>query len=152
MPSSASRLFNALIRTHHITSRKKVAALKKAASSCKCRALIWTGGSPGIMYVEGSRSGVEQWVATVQVGKFASFDHCYVNILRQLLTIDQKLRYKDYQLVARPALVQLEQNTSHELRSEVVFDEVSSVKEFACKMSEKGAMVWWKRAMGYNNG
>lgn len=67
MTSPVSLLFNALIRTHHITSRKKVAILKKAASNHECYVLLRSGGSPGIMYVEGSERGVEQWVATVQV-------------------------------------------------------------------------------------
>ena len=67
MSPSTNFLFNALIRTHHITSRKKVAVLKKAASTHGCRVLLRSGGSPGIMYVEGSENGVEQWVAAVQV-------------------------------------------------------------------------------------
>lgn len=60
-------LFNALIRTHHITSRKKVAKLRQAAASCDIFALLRYGGCPGIMYVEGEESGVRQWVDAVHV-------------------------------------------------------------------------------------
>jgi len=61
-------IWNALIRTHHITSRKKVAKLKQAAATHNVFALLRSGGCPGIMYVQGSQSGVEDWVAVVQVG------------------------------------------------------------------------------------
>lgn len=59
--------FNALIRTHHITSRKKVAVLKKAADRLACHVLLRSGGVPGIMYCQGSEDGVKQWVTIVQV-------------------------------------------------------------------------------------
>ncbi len=59
--------FHALIRTHHITSRKKVAHLRKAAGKYDVYALLRSGGCPGIMYCKGSEDGVREWVATVQV-------------------------------------------------------------------------------------
>ncbi len=59
--------FIALIRTHHITSRKKVAALKLAAERHGCFALLRSGGSPGIMYVEGREEAVRSWVSQVRV-------------------------------------------------------------------------------------
>ena len=59
--------WNALIRTHHISSRKKVAKLKQAAGDKAVFVLLRSGGSPGIMYVEGSPEGVKDWVSTVQV-------------------------------------------------------------------------------------
>jgi len=62
-------LYNALIRTHHITSRKKVAKLKQAAASCNVVALLRSGGAPGIMYVEGTEGGVRQWVDAVHVSR-----------------------------------------------------------------------------------
>jgi hypothetical protein len=60
-------MFNALIRTHHITSRKKVTKLKQAADATQVFALLRSGSSPGIMYVEGAESGVRQWVDSVHV-------------------------------------------------------------------------------------
>ena len=63
----AREIWNALIRTHHVTSRKKVTKLKQAASAHAVYILLRSGSSPGIMYVEGSPSGVESWVSVVQV-------------------------------------------------------------------------------------
>lgn len=57
----------ALIRTHHITSRKKVAKLKQAALAQAVFVLLRSGSSPGIMYVEGSQAEVEDWVGCVNV-------------------------------------------------------------------------------------
>ena len=61
------RIYHALIRTHHITSRKKVAHLRKAAAQYDCYALLRSGGCPGIMYCKGSEEGVKEWVAAVHV-------------------------------------------------------------------------------------
>lgn len=65
-------MYHALIRTHHITSRKKVATLKAAAKNHGCYALLRSGGTPGIMYVRGEEGGVKEWVETVHVGPFVS--------------------------------------------------------------------------------
>lgn len=67
MPGASSRAWHALIRTHHITSRKKVAKLRQAASAEDVYALIRYGGAPGIMYVQGRKGNVDSWVAAVQV-------------------------------------------------------------------------------------
>lgn len=67
MSTKHVQLFNALVRTHHITSRKKVARLKKAAVTHDCYVLLKSGGCPGIMYCEGDEDDVKQWIATVQV-------------------------------------------------------------------------------------
>jgi len=66
-------LFNALIRTHHITSRKKVAKLRQAADACDIFALVRYGGCPGIMYVEGQEKGVREWVDSVHVSQGSFF-------------------------------------------------------------------------------
>ena len=70
-------MFNALIRTHHITSRKKVTKLKQAADATQVFALLRSGSSPGIMYVEGAESGVKQWVDSV---------HVCINYIIEILT------------------------------------------------------------------
>jgi len=69
-------IFNALIRTHHITSRKKVAKLKQAATAQDVFVLIRYGGAPGVMYVEGHELGVVEWVSAVQV--CTSVNRCVV--------------------------------------------------------------------------
>lgn len=60
-------LYNALIRTHHITSRKKVSSLNASALKRSCYVLIRYEGCPGIMYCEGNEASVMQWVNDVQV-------------------------------------------------------------------------------------
>ncbi|KAL2216848.1 hypothetical protein M432DRAFT_457714 [Thermoascus aurantiacus ATCC 26904] len=126
-------LYNALIRTHHITSRKKVAVLKRAADTYNCFVLLRTGGCPGIMYVEGrSADDVGSWVSTVR-----------------------NLRYKDFQLATRPAPLVREKSVSgkgdDELEPEPGVTEVESVKEFGALMEERGLWGWWRKGMGYSS-
>jgi hypothetical protein len=145
-------LYNALIRTHHITSRKKVSALKSAASAHNCFVLLRSGGVPGIMYVEGhQQDDVESWVGEVR-----------------------NLRYKDFQLVTRPQALADENGArdegpkgkqpksksaqkkerkanQEEPQSEIGLAEVESVKEFGSVMEQRGVWHWWRRGMGYES-
>ena len=149
-------LYNALIRTHHITSRKKVSALKRAADTHHCFILIRYGGVPGIMYVEGQeRKDVESWVGVVK-----------------------GLRYKDFQLVARPGPLETEEGNNDENSSKrkiktgkvmntggtagnsypeqlkeakVGLEEVETVKDFGGLMAQKRIWRWWRRGMGYES-
>lgn len=119
-------MFNALIRTHHITSRKKVAALKRAADTHDCFVLLRSGGCPGIMYVEArDKSRVEAWVGEVR-----------------------RLRYKDFQLTTRPGELSREGNADAGDRGGGL-SEVESVKEFGGLMAHRGVWNWWRRGMGY---
>ncbi|MCJ1436981.1 hypothetical protein MMC27_006364 [Xylographa pallens] len=120
-------MYHALVRTHHITSRKKVAKLKQAADALGVHVLLRSGGSPGLMYVEGKEEGVKEWVGVVQ-----------------------RLRYKDYQLAARPAGIEGRESGKVE-SGRAGLHEVAAVKEFGLKMDEKGMLGWWRRAMGYTN-
>ncbi|OOQ82605.1 hypothetical protein PEBR_40368 [Penicillium brasilianum] len=126
-------LYNALIRTHHITSRKKVAALKRAADVHQCYVLLRSGGCPGIMYVEGrDKVQVEGWVGVVR-----------------------KLRYKDFQLVTRPGSLEPEGGQSEgqgegKKEFDIGLEEVESVKEFGNCMEKRGVWNWWRKGMGYS--
>jgi hypothetical protein len=124
---SMNEIYNALIRTHHITSRKKIAALRKAADTHHCYVLLRTGGSPGVMYVEGKQEeDVSSWVAIVQ-----------------------KLRYKDYQLVSRPKCMKLAASDPSEMTMMPRYMEVNTIKEFGSIMQERGLLDWWRTGMGY---
>jgi hypothetical protein len=130
---SASPIWSALIRTHHITSRKKVAKLRTAASNHNVYALLRSGGCPGIMYCEGSESGVRDWVGAVQ-----------------------RLRYKDFQLVKKAAEKQLEaynvekqRERTNKSRDYGKLEEVESVKEFGARMADLHVLSWWRNGMGY---
>ncbi|KAH7116965.1 hypothetical protein B0J11DRAFT_105815 [Dendryphion nanum] len=123
-----SPVYNALIRTHHITSRKKVAKLRAAASNYNIYALLRSGGCPGIMYCEGDEAAVKDWVGTVQ-----------------------RLRYKDFQLAKKAAEKQFESDAK---RKDMdcnygKLEEMDSVKVFGAKMEEIGVWNWWRNAMGY---
>ena len=126
---TSNHLFNALIRTHHITSRKKVAKLRAAASNYNVYALLRYGGCPGIMYCQGSESGVRDWVSTVQ-----------------------RLRYKDFQLVTKPAEKKTEGNSGTEAAAAYgKLEEAESVKDFGAHMESFGVWNWWRRGMGYTS-
>lgn len=119
-------MYHAFIRTHHITSRKKVASLKAAAKRLECYALLRSGGVPGLMYVEsGQEDAAQAWVDTVH-----------------------GLRYKDYQLAA-PVTKAAKCVTSDSNHG--ILQEVDTVKEFAMEMDRKGLLSWWRAAMGFSS-
>ncbi|KIX00463.1 uncharacterized protein Z518_10603 [Rhinocladiella mackenziei CBS 650.93] len=121
-------MYHALIRTHHITSRQKIARLKDATKTHQCCALIRSGGIPGVMYVQGhDRSNVQKWVDTVH-----------------------DLRYKDYQLVAPVNSVEDSQISPHNPGIKLgALEEVATVKEMAAQMESRGLQKWWRGAMGW---
>ena len=126
---SSTTLYNALIRTHHITSRKKVAKLRAAASNHNVYALLRYGGCPGVMYCQGTEPGVRDWVADVQ-----------------------RLRYKDFQLVRKPAQKLDEETAGHVTDVKVPYgklEEMDTVKEFGAQMESFGVWNWWRVGMGY---
>ncbi|XXG97943.1 hypothetical protein Hte_004259 [Hypoxylon texense] len=120
----STNIFTALIRTHHITSRKKLARVKKAAVLHHVNVLIRSSGSPGIMYAEGAdEAAVSSWVSTVQA-----------------------LRYKDFRCAWKPAANQI--RSPGQIR-DGGFEEVTSVAEFSGKMEQRGLGNWWRIGMGY---
>ncbi|XPS94902.1 hypothetical protein M3J09_004200 [Ascochyta lentis] len=125
---ASTPLYNALVRTHHITSRKKVAKLRAAASHHNIYALLRYGGCPGLMYCQGSEPGVRHWVAHVQ-----------------------RLRYKDFRLLKKPAEKHVE-GPGQANNSSVPYgklEEADTVKEFGAHMESFGVGTWWRVAMGY---
>ncbi|KAI1382787.1 uncharacterized protein F4822DRAFT_96972 [Hypoxylon trugodes] len=122
--SRSVSLFTTLIRTHHITSRKKLARVKKAAESHHLHVLVRSCGSPGIMYAEGPDAvAINTWVSFVQA-----------------------LRYKDFQCPRKPVC--------HEILADgrindAGFEEVASVAEFGKRMEQRGLGGWWRIGMGY---
>lgn len=134
--SRAPYLFNCLIRTHHITSRKKVQRVRRAASQLNVDwVFIRSGGSPGIMFAESrDEAGLVEWVAAVQA-----------------------LRYKDFRCAVRPGPAPVTRNgvkgrgENGSLLRATGFDETESVAEFAKQMNVRGLGAWWKRGMGYES-
>jgi hypothetical protein len=121
------KLYHAFIRTHHITSRKKVAILKAAVKHLEVSALLRSGGVPGLMYVHGpSLESVQSWVSIVH-----------------------DLRYKDYQLAAAPAELPTSAMNSAGEDEFGSLKEVDTVRDMAAIMEAKGLLEWWRKAMGY---
>ncbi|KAI1084061.1 hypothetical protein F5B20DRAFT_364550 [Whalleya microplaca] len=125
--SGSTKLFTTLIRTHHITSRKKLQRVKKAAGQCKLPfVLIRSGGPPGVMYAEGpDEKCVSDWVCAVRA-----------------------LRYKMFKCEHPPAAYEVRdvnQTKAH------VFEEVTSVAEFAERMKQRGLDAWWRSGMNYRS-
>ncbi len=53
-------LIRALIKTHHMTSRAKIAAIAKSARRTRCAVLLKTGSRPpGVVVVEAEGQGRE---------------------------------------------------------------------------------------------
>ncbi|KAK9802326.1 hypothetical protein SCARD494_00259 [Seiridium cardinale] len=121
-------LFTTLIRTHHVTSRKKLQRVKKAALHRNIPyVLVRYGGSPGIMYAESTdEDSLSSWVSAVH-----------------------ELRYKDFHCVQKPAVQRIcDQDTPERTAP---FNEVDSVAEFGAVMERRGLARWWKIGMGYEN-
>jgi len=60
-----------LIKTHHMTSRKKILTITKAAKRLSCSVLLKTGGPPGVMIAEGELAG--DWLEVVRVSMIFYF-------------------------------------------------------------------------------
>ncbi|KAI9052985.1 hypothetical protein LZ554_003256 [Drepanopeziza brunnea f. sp. 'monogermtubi'] len=129
MAAAALQCERILIKTHHMTSRKKILAITKAAQRCSCAVLLKTGRRPpGVMLAEGEGEGAEAWLEVVR-----------------------KLRYKDFHLmkravVPRRGLVGIEPGEVREL---------TSMRDLGAFLQEEGnaeMYEWWRVHMGYKKG
>lgn len=116
-------LFVTLIRTHHVTSRKKLQRVKKAAAHFDIPfVLVRYGGSPGLMYAESEEgSALGAWVSAVK-----------------------DLRYKDFQCVYKPEARQLNDVPAKTPMPAGAFNETESVSSFGEVMERKGLGEWFK--------
>lgn len=57
-------MYRVLIKTHHMTSRKKILTITKAAKRLSCSVLLKTGAPPGVMIAEGEDAG--EWLDVVK--------------------------------------------------------------------------------------
>lgn len=125
---ATKKLFVTLIRTHHVTSRKKLQRVRKAAAHFGVPfVLVRYGGSPGLMYAEGGEaSSLGSWVSAVK-----------------------DLRYKDFQCVYKPEARELPVHDGPAAAAALMmpagaFNETESVSEFARVMEQKGLGEWFK--------
>ncbi|PVH82191.1 hypothetical protein DL98DRAFT_457217 [Cadophora sp. DSE1049] len=109
-----------LIKTHHMTSRKKILTIAKAAKRLSCSVLLKTEGPPGVMVAEGELAG--DWLEVVR-----------------------KLRYKDYQLMKRE---EVEKRGLNIEPGDV--KELTSMKELGAFLEgNREIYEWWRVGMGY---
>ncbi|EKD21639.1 hypothetical protein MBM_00752 [Drepanopeziza brunnea f. sp. 'multigermtubi' MB_m1] len=126
---AAAALQRILIRTHHMTSRKKILAITKAAQRFSCAVVLKTGrGPPGVMLAEGEGEGAREWLEVVR-----------------------KLRYKDFHLVKREVVLRrgLVGVEPGEVR------ELTSLRDLGALLQEEGnaeMYEWWRVHMGYKKG
>lgn len=120
--SPVRSVFATLIRTHHVTSRKKLQRVKKAAAHFDVPfVLVRYGGCPGLMYGESlDAASLTSWVSAVK-----------------------DLRYKDFQCVWKPEHKDVKE-TSHPAGA---FHETESVSEFGQLMDSKGLGAWFRAGL-----
>lgn len=119
-------LFVTLVRTHHVTSRKKLQRVKKAAAHFDIPfVLVRYGGCPGLMYGESpDASSLGSWVSAVK-----------------------DLRYKDFQCVCKPESKRLEEVPATPPLPSGAFNETDSVSDFGQIMDRKGLGEWFKTGL-----
>lgn len=120
-------LHRALLKTHHMTSRVKIRAIKNSTGQLDCKAVIKTGRPPGVMLVE-SENGedVGRWVGVVK-----------------------RLRYKDYRLLRMEAVDDQRGRLPVAAGSVLEF---TSMKELGEYLKECGIHEWWIENMGFGKG
>lgn len=118
--SPTKSVFTTLIRTHHVTSRKKLQRVRKAAAHFNVPfVLVRYGGSPGLMYGESAdAASLTSWVSAVK-----------------------DLRYKDFQCVWKPERKDVNETEAAPMGP---FHEVEAVSEFGQLMDRKGLGEWFK--------
>ncbi|KAL8800911.1 MAG: hypothetical protein Q9182_004835 [Xanthomendoza sp. 2 TL-2023] len=128
-PKLPLTLFRALIKTHHMTSRRKIQALTKSAKHNSVSVILKTGKPPGVMIAEAANEdAVKQWVESVK-----------------------RSRYKDYRLLRLEAVTQgLGQGQLPVAPGNV--QEVSSMKDLSAYLSRCEMLTWWTEHMGFARG
>lgn len=125
--TATKTLFVTLIRTHHVTSRKKLQRVRKAAARFGVPfVLVRYGGSPGLMYAEGGDGpALGAWVGAVK-----------------------DLRYKDFQCVWKPEARELRDGDGPAAMTPPMpaggFNETESVASFGQVMERKGLGEWFR--------
>ncbi|TVY51819.1 hypothetical protein LCER1_G005721 [Lachnellula cervina] len=157
-----------LIKTHHMTSRKKVAIITRATKRLDCSVLLKVGANPGIMLCEGQENHASEWETVVRVSSRIPLRQdelqdlldplvSLVSLVPKVLEESprekanknaQKLRYKDMRLLKRESISKLHLATLGIKEGDV--KEVEEVKDFA-KFLEKDSRLFhaWRVGMGY---
>ncbi|TVY34886.1 hypothetical protein LSUB1_G006714 [Lachnellula subtilissima] len=166
--TTAMGLQRILIKTHHMTSRKKIGIITRATKRLDCSVLLKVGANPGIMLCEGQENHASEWETVVRVSSWICFQHAGQDELQDVLdplvalvpkvieeiprgkanTNSQKLRYKDMRLLKRESISEPHLATLGVKEGDV--KEMEEVKDFA-KLLEKDPRLFhsWRVGMGY---
>ncbi|KAG9238507.1 hypothetical protein BJ875DRAFT_450936 [Amylocarpus encephaloides] len=126
---STPKLSRILIKTHHMTSRKKISVITRAAKTLDCVIVLKVGAPPGIMLCEGANGNAKEWE-----------------------TVVRKLRYKDMQLMRRDEGIDRKHLVPLGIKDGYV-REIPEIKEFAKFLEgDAGLYKWWRVWMGYTKG
>lgn len=120
-------LYRALIKTHHMTSRKKLQNLTKAAKTLSCSVVLKVGRPPGVMLAEAEKQdAVQAWVDVVK-----------------------RLRYKDYRLLR---LEEFGEDMGKLTLESGHVREYAEMKDLSAYLEECGIRDWWTEHMGFARG
>ncbi|KAL8678976.1 MAG: hypothetical protein Q9186_004697 [Xanthomendoza sp. 1 TL-2023] len=129
-PTPPLTLFRALIKTHHMTSRRKIQALTKSAKHNSISVILKTGKPPGVMIAEAANEhAVKAWVDSVK-----------------------RLRYKDYRLLRLEAVTQGGLGQARLPLTPGNVQELSSMKDLSAYLSGCEMLTWWTEHMGFAKG
>lgn len=146
-------LHRALLKTHHMTSRKKIQAIAKAAKSLSCAVVIKTGHPPGVMIAEcecedenpeldvmGKEENGKKRVAG-EGGRRLS----------EWVSAVKRLRYKDFQLLALEPIPRPHPNKPQGRLSIPAgrVQELTEMKLLRAYLTECGISAWWTARMGF---
>jgi hypothetical protein len=156
-----------LIKTHHMTSHKKIAIITRATKCLDCSVVLKVGAPPGIMLCEGQENCANEWETVVRVSSEIHFKHSsnlgkcpqsgWATSSKRRRRNDgekktnghaQKLRYKDMQLLKREEISEPHLSTLGVKEGDV--REIEEIKDFA-KFLEKDPSLYraWRVGMGY---
>ncbi|MCJ1467556.1 hypothetical protein MMC07_006181 [Pseudocyphellaria aurata] len=193
-------LHRALLKTHHMTSRKKIHAIAKAAKAFSCAVVLKTGRPPGVMIAECECANEDQeinrkariqegnqrvmgegeerlraWVSAVKMftllRKASRLD--ISEKVNSSLTIQQRLRYKDFQFLALERVpprsatpsqlhqphLRLHPHSHPRLQPDLQgrlsvpaghVKELTEMNLFRAYLDECDISVWWTTRMGFS--
>ena len=119
-------LHRALLLTHHMTSRRKIATIHKHTKRLSINLVLKTGRPPGIMLAEAmTHDAIAQWVGCVR-----------------------RLRYKDFRVAKIEEVIEggaggLKPGGNGQVR------EFEEMKELGAYLEECGIWQWWREHMGF---
>ncbi|KAL9599983.1 MAG: hypothetical protein Q9219_003452 [cf. Caloplaca sp. 3 TL-2023] len=115
-----------------MTSRTKIACIRKTTKHTSCAVVLKTGAPPGVMVAEtDTEAEIKAWVGGVK-----------------------RLRYKDFRLLRLERVMEDDGGSRRRLAGVELgaVKEIESMKEMSSYMAECGLLPWWTEGMGFIRG